>query len=97
MRYNSENPDALTIYARLALESRLANRDSSEQEAFEALLDRVLHLLKQVNSHSPSGKVNANKADVPLARQRSRRPVDRPIQPAPHHRGGLRQILQAAY
>ena len=37
MRYNSEDPSALTEYARLALENRLVNRDATESEAFETL------------------------------------------------------------
>lgn len=49
MRYNAEEPGALAIYAQLASESRLANRNDSERTAFEALHARVQELLAAVD------------------------------------------------
>lgn len=65
MLFNSENPEALTIYARLALESRLAHRDDSEQEAFDALHARILELLDWVDFPLTLRELNAKKEDIP--------------------------------
>ena len=72
MTYNSKDPEALTIYARLALESRLINRDSSEQEAFEALHARVVELLKKVEFPLTLRELKVDESDIPtLAKEAS--------------------------
>ena len=78
MRYNSEDPSALTEYARLALENRLVNRDATESEAFETLLERVTQLL--IAARLPR---NLNELNIPASEistcQRSFHPVDSSI------------------
>ena len=66
MQYNSQDPEALTIYARLALESRLTNRDSSEIEAFNALHERVTALLKRVEFPLTLRELKVQASDIPM-------------------------------
>jgi alcohol dehydrogenase len=97
MVYNSKNPDALAIYARLALESRLAHRDDSEQEAFEALHARILELLDWVDFPLSLRDLKAEKSDIPMLAKEAAGQWTAQFNPRPITEEDFVKFYEAAY
>ena len=97
MTYNSKDPEALTIYSRLALESRLINRDSSEQEAFDALHARVLQLLKKVEFPLTLRELKVDESDIPTLAKEASAQWTAQFNPRPITEEDFVQFYQNAY
>lgn len=97
MTYNSKDPEALTIYSRLALESRLINRDSSEQEAFDALHARVLELLKKVEFPLTLRELKVDESDIPTLAKEASAQWTAQFNPRPITEEDFVQFYQNAY
>jgi alcohol dehydrogenase len=97
MSYNSKDQEALTIYARLALESRLINRDASEQDAFEALHTRVLELLKKVKFPLTLRELKVAESDIPTLAKEAAAQWTAQFNPRPITEENFVQFYQNAY
>ena len=97
MRYNSEDPSALTEYARLALENRLVNRDATESEAFETLFKRVTELLIAARLPRTLDELNIPASEISTLAQEASTQWTAQFNPRSINAEGFTKLYEAAY
>ena len=97
MRYNSEDPSALTEYARLALENRLVNRDATESEAFETLLERVTQLLIAARLPRNLDELNIPASEISTLAKEASTQWTAQFNPRSINAEGFTKLYEAAY
>ncbi len=84
IRYNAEDPTVRALYKALAIEARLITHEHGEYDAVEALLAIVDRLMEAAGLPRRLAELGVPRDSITTLAARSRRPVDRHVQPAHH-------------